>query len=465
MSLYIFLIFVFFIFSIKWPDFMFWLAVIIFLDPGGYLQTFFPREMIGGLQRTDLTFPLLFFPLISKKVDVNIFFKSKLNIWIISFLLGFTLFYHILVYGIIAPNNFKSALEVMQYQRLTLIGFLCIIPGYIFFLRNYLLFFKFAVISSLILMALYIITVFFNIRILPMFQEERIAGSGILRIAVLSYGFAQWFIFLGVIMIIVKLDLPFRKSVLILGFIVLGAELLTLTRRIYFFHAFQFIFILWFFQKLRKRSIINKPLIRMLLIVLIGFSLLTIIFPVNFQNISTGINDTYSLITKGTDSRGQEDLRISSDIPQHLARFKESPLIGYGWDKTWYSNNPDEGGLSANDTPLTAALGMFGILGISFFSLYYFKLIRVLRSTFSLLRDYYNSGLYKNRQLLFSLSFYLFSSISANLVINFMAWFGDLIVGYRRSSSMLFIGFLFASRQLIIDDLQRKQDQKINNQI
>jgi hypothetical protein len=313
-------------------------------------------------------------------------------------------------------------------------------------------------------MSLYIITVLFNARLLPLFQQERIPGSGIMRIAVLSYGFAQWFILIAVIMIIAKLNLPFRNAILLLAILVLGAELLTLTRRIYFYHVFHFFFVLWVFQKFRKRAFINKSLIRITLFVLIGFSVLTIVFPINYQNIVTGLKDTYSLVTRGIDTRGQQDLRISSDIPQHLARFKKSPLIGYGWDKDWYSNISDEGGLSANDSPLTASLGMFGLLGLAIFSMYYFKLFKILKSTFKLLKDYYSLGFYKNNELLFVLCFYFFTSTTSYLIVNFMGLFSDLVVGYGRSISMLIIGFLLAGRQLILNDLQEnlKLDRIIN---
>jgi hypothetical protein len=454
MALYLFIGFVFLLFSVKWPDFMFWLAVLIYLDPGGYIQTFIPREMIGGLQRTDLTFPLLFIPLISKKVNVNLFFRSNLNVWIVSFLFLFTLFYHILVFGIIAPNNAGSALEVIQYQRLTLIGFLSIIPGYIFFLRSYRMLFNFAIISSIILMSLYIITLFFNIRILPLLEFERTTGSGIMRIAVLSYGFAQWFIYFAVIMIIAKLNLPFRSAILILAIVVIGAELITLTRRIYFVHTFQLIFVVWIFQKFKNRTLLNKSLIRIAIFILIGFLLLVSIFPVNFRNIATGFNDTFSLITIGKDTQGQEDGRLSSDIPQHLARFKKSPLIGYGWDKNWYSNQSEEGGLSANDSPLTAAIGMFGILGLAIYSIYYFKLFKILKSTHLILKEYYKTGFYKNKQLLFAFCIYLFTTTTSYFIIGFMGLFVDLVVGYSRSTTMLSIGFLLAGRQLMLNDLQ-----------
>lgn len=432
---------------------MFWLAVVIYLDPGGYVQLLIPREMIGGLQRTDLTFPLLFFPLISKKVDIGIFFRSKLNIWIISFLLIYTLFYHILVYGIIASNSFIAALELLQYQRLTLIAFLCIIPGYIFFYRNYTLLFKFAFYSSLILMLLYVITLLTPVKILPLLQFERSQGSGISRIAVMGYGFAQWFIYIAIIMISAKLDLPFRKAILILAVLVLGAELLTLTRRVYFIIGFQFVFIVWIYQKFRNRNFLNKSILRITLFALVGIILLTLIFPISYRNITAGITDTYSIVSKGTDAEGEKDTRITSDIPKHLARFKQSPIIGYGWDKNWYSNLSEEGGLSANDSPVTAALGMFGILGLAIYSIYYFKLVKILKNTFRLLKDYYNSGLYKNRQLLFALCFFLFTSISSYLIVYFMSLFSDLIVGYSRSTAMLSISFLLAGRQIVLNDL------------
>ena len=78
MILFITIVIIFFVFSIKRPDFMFWLAVIIYHDPGGYIRVYLlNRSMIGGLQVTDLTFILLLLPLLSPKVKIAEYFKFK----------------------------------------------------------------------------------------------------------------------------------------------------------------------------------------------------------------------------------------------------------------------------------------------------------------------------------------------------------------------------------------------------
>src|SRR5437763_1579879 len=79
------------------------------------------------------------------------------------------------------------------------------------------------------------------------------------------------------------------------------------------------------------------------------------------------LENSLSTTTDKSNEILQSDVRLEHDIPGHLARFQESPLLGYGYDILWYSNASEEGGLSANDVPVTAALGMFGIVGIGLF--------------------------------------------------------------------------------------------------
>ena len=79
-------LFIFLLFSLKNPDFMFWMAVTLLLDPGGYLVIYLPRSMIGGLQIWDLKFILLLIPLISPNINIRFYFKFKYNVIILILL-------------------------------------------------------------------------------------------------------------------------------------------------------------------------------------------------------------------------------------------------------------------------------------------------------------------------------------------------------------------------------------------
>jgi hypothetical protein len=302
--------------SLKYPDYIFWIAVTLFLDPGGYIQTYVPRTLLGGLKITDLTFVLLFIPLISPKIKLKSFFIQRDNQWIVLFLLTYTLVYHIFVYGYIAPGgNINNVLDLLQYQRLTLWGFLSIIPAYIFFRRNYKLFFKFAITTSLILMLFYIIRLTTGLNIVPIWEFERGRNSGIMRVALLGYGFAQWFLYMLFIKIIFRLRLPKINWFYFIAITIFIAEILTLTRRVIFSMIFQFFLVYYLHQQMMGKSLLSLKLRKVLLF---GFGLILVLYMIAPKYINytlIGVEDAISIVQKGSNSSGEIDGRIEGDIP------------------------------------------------------------------------------------------------------------------------------------------------------
>jgi hypothetical protein len=447
--------------SLKYPDYIFWIAVTLFLDPGGYIQTYVPRTLLGGLKITDLTFVLLFIPLISPKIKLKSFFIQRDNQWIVLFLLTYTLVYHIFVYGYIAPGgNINNVLDLLQYQRLTLWGFLSIIPAYIFFRRNYKLFFKFAITTSLILMLFYIIRLTTGLNIVPIWEFERGRNSGIMRVALLGYGFAQWFLYMLFIKIIFRLRLPKINWFYFIAITIFIAEILTLTRRVIFSMIFQFFLVYYLHQQMMGKSLLSLKLRKVLLF---GFGLILVLYMIAPKYINytlIGVEDAISIVQKGSNSSGENDGRIEGDIPKHLGRFKESPIIGYGWDELWYSNKTLEGGLSANDVPLTAALGMFGVLGLLFFMPFYLRVFKILYKTYKLLKYFYLSGKAKKNALLFTICLFLTIIFISRYTLGFMNYFNDLTSGVPRVLNMLYLGFLLAAADLLRNTNTKKEISK-----
>lgn len=450
MVLFSLILILFLLFSLKYPDYMFWLALVIFLDPGGYIQTYISRGILGGLQITDLTFVLLLIPLISPKIKLKYFFIRKDNQWIVLFLLTYTLAYHILVYGYIAPGgSISNVIALLQYQRLTLWGFLSIIPGYIFFKRNYKLFFKFAMTTSVVLMLFYVITLTTGLNILPIWEFERNRNSGVMRIALLSYGFAQWFLYMLFIKIIYNIRLPKINWFYFIAGVIFLAEILTLTRRVVLRMFFQFFLIYYLHQKMIGKRLFSPKLGKVLIFLSVLVLMLYVIAPKYINYTLVGLEDVISIVETGKNLNGEVDGRVNNDIPKHLLRFKESPIIGYGWDELWYSNLTEEGGLSANDSPVTAALGMFGILGLLFFIPFYLKVFQILYKTYKLLTYFYITGKAKTQALLFTICLFLMTNFITQYTLSFMNYFNDLTSGVPRVTSMLYLGFLLAGVDIL----------------
>ena len=426
---------------------MFWLAVTLFIDPGGYIQTYLPREMLGGLQITDLTFLLLFIPLISPKIKLLHYFRLRDNKWIIVFLSSYTIIYHIFIFGYVTPGGkISDLLDLLQYQRLTITGFIAIIPAYIFFQRNYQLLFKFALVTSAFLILFYIIKLTTGLNIIPVWVAERIQGSGIMRIALLSYGYAHWFIYISLICLLYRISLPNRKLIFFIGIVIFVAIILTLTRRSLIQILFSFLIIYVIHQKMLGLPLLSLHFYKIIVSLGVLLLVLFLVIPKYLNYSILGMQDIVSLIQIGETIQGQKDMRMVSDIPQHIARFKQAPVLGYGWDPLWYSNFTEKGGLSANDIPLTAALGMFGILGLLLFTPFYFRVFKILYQSYKILCVSYLNNIAQNNGVLFSVCLLLLVIFVVRYTLGFMGYFGDLVHGAPRVHTMLYLGFLLSAR-------------------
>jgi hypothetical protein len=441
----------------------FWIALTIFVDPGGIVLTYIERNLIGGLKITDISFLILLIPLISNKINFADYFKNKDVKWFLIYSLFFAISYHIMIFGLLAHGNgLGELLNFIQYQRLTLFGFLLIIPSYIFFIRSYKYFFKIAVYTSAILMILYLITLLLKINILPLWEFERSRGSGIMRISLLSYGFADWLLIVFASSYFFNLKIPYKKLTSFIGATVFIAIIITLTRRTILSTITSILTIYFIYQKYTNKNVFSlKTIIQILFLALFLFTGIFIIKPEYIDFAIQTYNDTILLITTGKDIEGIEDDRFDNDIPKHLERFSSSPFFGSGYNEIWYSNDTENGGLSANDVPLTAALGMFGIFGLILFTPYYIKIVIKLIELNSLLKFSFKTGIAYSNTILFSLGFFIMVNFIIKYTLNFMSFFEELTRGSYRLFSAILIGFLLA----IIFILKKKKIEYNNSNL
>lgn len=442
MVVFVLLVALFFVLSTWRPDWAFWIALTLVFDPGGLFAYYFPEPIMGGLKISDLTFVFTMLPLFSPKVSISTFFHQKRNVRVVIFLMLFTVLYHLLVFGFIASDgSLKSLFEVLRYQRLTLVGWLVVIPTYIFFTRSQRLFLRFAVVTSVIIVSAFIISVFTPIELLPLVQFERGLGVEAMRISMMSYGFAFWFVPLVFLLIFLpNMKVLSKKWIYYVGIVIILAVLLTLTRRsiLGLFTLFVYAFLLSRYVLFESFSVSIKYIRPLLAMVVISGSIY-LVSPDLRSALPAVIESTFTFFSE---SSSNADGRLTNDIPEHLERFRASPILGDGWDPKWYSNDTVAGGLSANDVPLTAALGMFGLLGVLVYSLIYIVVLKELLRSFKLLRYLIHSGggnhhttlMMAGAQLLFL----------NNFTVYFMSLYGDIIVGEVRVKYMVLVGILFA---------------------
>lgn len=415
--------------------------------------------MIGGLQITDLTFILLFLPLFSNQVKLKDAFQNKDIMWLFKFLLFFSLSYHIIIFGFIAPGgSLNNLLNLLQYERLSIFGWIVLIPAFIFFKRDHQYIIKISLIISIVILILFYLT-YLGIDLITIIEIERYRGSGIIRRGLISYGFAMWFMYFAIIIFIIKLPMQGKRSIYTIAIMFFIATIFTLTRRSYIsISTISFIIIL-LLNLIRKKEFILIPYLKFGVIIFILFVTLSFFNPIIIEAVQNGILDIQLMVTKGETTQGTEDLRLVHDIPRHIDRFKESPWIGFGYNEDWYSNQPKFGGLSANDSPLTAALGMFGVIGCALFLIYYLKIIMIIKNKFYLLKTGYRQGIHLTKPYIFLFAVYMIASIFYLYTIGFMNYFDDIIVGERRVIEMMMIGFLLATFNVLKNSVSEKSKQ------
>jgi len=236
--------FVWMVFS--WPDFFFWLFLILLLDPTGYFTIYFDKESWGGLYYQDLFFPLTFLPVLSPKVDKSGIWKDKyFKAVLIAELVFF--FYHVVVYGYIVPgNDFNAYVRYFLVRwRMSVFGFFILIPVYIMAKRKMSVFVDLLVVITVVVFTVFFIQLLAGIDIFPVMQFERYKGSGIMRYSLFSTGLADYTIPLALFVFLLNIPYRYKKTLYVAASLVFVSIIIALTKSVYV-SLFAYIFTVFF---------------------------------------------------------------------------------------------------------------------------------------------------------------------------------------------------------------------------
>ncbi|MFW6371467.1 MAG: hypothetical protein ACOC10_09720, partial [Bacteroidota bacterium] len=218
----------------RWPDYFFWIVIVLLFDPTGHLTIYFGKEALGGFYFRDFLFMLAFMPLLSSRVNHHGMFgfspfQILLGVQILFFL------YHVFVFGYLQPG--KGWGYVLRYvlirERMTVFGFLLIVPVFIMARRNLAIFVNVLVTTSVVVYVMYFITVTTNLELLPLWQAERYRGTGILRYLMFSSGLSDMLIPLSIFVFARRIDFRYRNLLFAGTILMLLAVLLSLTKSSY----------------------------------------------------------------------------------------------------------------------------------------------------------------------------------------------------------------------------------------
>ena len=214
------------------PEFIFWLLINLYFDPGGYQAVLFDGNIISNINFTDVIFLLCWVPYFSLKnkfVDIN---EDKYFILFLKYM-GIYIFFFILVYGFIIPqiNGRSGFVTFLIKSRTYFMGFLLIRPIYIFLIHGMKANIRIIIYIASICLTLYFISLLSGLKLIPIATVDRYKDSGIMRITLWSYGLFDWVFNLALIVLLLKAKIENKKLLYYSGLLMAFSIVLTLTRR------------------------------------------------------------------------------------------------------------------------------------------------------------------------------------------------------------------------------------------
>ena len=401
-------------------DYLFWTVFIIFTNPGGMLEAFGEDRGDGGINVTDFLFVILF------GLYVTVFYKKDIGFNVdynnvVKYLIIFLIYYFV-VFGFFVPIfkesfNFSISFLIIK-SRQTVYSVVLFIMVYTFFIRSYSIFLRIFIFSSILIISLFIVSLFTGIEILPIARVNR-GFINIDRIVLDSYGLMLLLIPMGTVVLTFKINFKGKKYILIgfgLMFLVL---LLSLTRR-YIFGTLIYIFLgLMIHNYFQHRALL--PFSRILSILFYSLILGFFIYLTFPKYIDAGIKtveETVYVLEHGETTSGRKDERLGFSRKFLIDLIEENPLFGTGFDNRWRTGEGDKQGYETSDYPFISALAMKGIFGVLIFLPVYIILFKSLRYDIKFFRKYDIN--YDSKEFFVFMVFILYFTYD---LIQYMNWF------------------------------------------
>jgi hypothetical protein len=369
-------------------DVIFWLCLIFFLDPGGYLKENIRYVIPNLLTYRDTLFIIAWSTMLV--VNINAFFHSLRNKFIRNYFIFALIWlsYYIIVFGYLKSQEDISLVEFMKERRIMIIRFFWVFPAYIFIKRTPLLFIKLYVGSTIIILVLNILTILTGIHLAPVIETSRYFTEST-RYILRGFGLMIFTIYLSIISFFIKLRNRTRILIYTSGILMVTMIILSLTRRglieivIAMFLGF---FVVKRAMKMGKLLVLRKILVpTVFIIILVG-----LIFPSYIPATFSAIKETFIIVQTGKTSQGQTDYRVNPFANQNIIRtFLASPAFGTGYKTDWYTGAGGQEKLEGADYILLANLAMFGLVGVGLFLYFYIWIIRIIRHLFNTTEDNY----------------------------------------------------------------------------
>lgn len=434
----------------KFIDYLFWIIFILFTNPGGIQQALGIYEFgIGGTNLNDYLFVLLLFLyIILPHRQIR---KTKDYRLVKKYLFIFSTYYFlffIYLTPIIKDTNSQNIIFNLIKSRWVFYSISLFFITYKFFLHSYKVFFKLLAYSSVIILLIFFISVITGLELLP-YEDISRGFIDMSRYILLSYGLMPLLVPIGVILVVYKFNIDYRKVLLTAAIMMFLAWLISLTRR-HIFGAFIYVFlatILYNYIK-GKKLISFIPIFRIIfassiIIVVVYFS-----FPKYIDGGIKTFETTVYVIQHGETEEGHIDKRLGFNRTFIVDLFKDNPIVGTGFSNNWRTSAGDKAGFEASDYPLLSAFAMTGIVGILLFLPIYILLIKYIYNDIRMLRRFgFNNKSFEDFILI------LFIIVFTFHLLEYMNWF-IFVSNPNKYWFPVYIAMYLASRRMFYNRIR-----------
>ena len=387
-------------------DYLFWIFLILFTNPGGISEAFNIHDISGKVDLNDLIFVLLsfFYILISNNYSNSdtVFKKIK------SFLYIFLIYYFVFnVFIVPQLNNNKSYSLLFNLIKSRYVVYYVFLFIYIyeFFKRRLDIFTRVFTYSTVLVLFVFLFQVLVKIKILPIFSLNR-GFINIDRNLMLSEGILLLIVPLAIVIIIFKINVPDKKKIF-LGFILLAIYYVISLRRkdmLTIFIYFLLATMVYNYITGHYKSIIKNFLktVTILVILIVGSYF---VFPNYTKAAGISLMEIYNIVMYGKTSTGEKDERLGLNRTFIVEQFSKHPIFGTGFDNRWRGSGENQG-YESGDYPLLAAFARYGIIGVLIIIPIYIIIVKILINDIRYLQK--NKTNHQNLEFLFLMTFIMY---------------------------------------------------------
>lgn len=388
------------------PDLSFWLLLNIYFDPGGYITYYLGGKTFLNFYLSDITIILIIFCLFSIKTNYKVIYKDKFLINFYKFFFIFAV-YFFLFYGGIVPylNNDLNYVLFLQKNRTFFYYIIILTSAYIFTLRSLKYFFLTTLFFGVMMLSIFLITLLTGLKLIPIDIFERYYGSGIMRIGMVSWGLFHILFPISFILFLfsrkIKFNLKYRKLVYLSGILMILTLLVALSRRSFISIPGTILIIIILNSLIFKRNkilLVGKILLPLCTIMIIIY----LAFPKYVGYIVDISQDTFLLLTKGQDTRGEGEYRISGTGELQLTKkyIANNFIFGSGYSYVYWGNTGEAVSARGSEYSLAADAAAevfiyyiffgYGLVGFIILMVLYSFLIKLFLKLYFLLKNHIN---------------------------------------------------------------------------